>query len=516
MLISLNRARHKRAASLPHSGWTQTCIALVLIASILTGCGAFPNSETPTLTSNGYELDPVFWPMYKYWGGVDRFGQPISPVKIDGEVKTQFVEGCEMVFDNTKPKSEKYSFSPLGTKMVLEEQAVRRPKNPDIPFVDGHTTLPEFYALYEKLGPSLVGRPLTEPRHNLIRSRTEQFFENLGFYKIDGTDEVHLLAYGAWGCQGDCLSKKKGDPAIIDIQSYIDPIFRSFVDEVGADFTGFALTDLYLTQEGVWEQILENVVLQTDSRENPTHIGLRPIVRELSIQGDDPRPSEHLQGAFFYVTRGEDKGYDILFPYWNYLSAKGKDRIELTGVPISHDSKFMGQTYHQCFENVCLQYDPTAAEAARVRPEPLGYGYKTAFYPARAVQIAKPTNTNPLFSVTATPPQEKPRQPPKRAVSLRVWESYQTLEKKQNQQIQVWVLDNNQPVVNGIVRLTVSLPNSGDSEFEMPPTDTNGQSSLTLPKIKAANGVIIPYSACYVLNDELDVCVKDSFVIWDP
>jgi hypothetical protein len=49
----------------------------------------------------------------------------------------------------------------------------------------------------------------------------------------------------------------------------------------------------------------------------------------------------------------------------------------------------------------------------------------------------------------------------------------------------------------------------------MPPTDTDGQSSLLLPEIEALNGTIVPFKACYMAEQDLKVCVADIFVIWN-
>ena len=93
-------------------------------------------------------------------------------------------------------------------------------------------------------------------------------FENLGFYRLEGTPDVHLLAYGAWACVGKCSPSRPTGNSAIDIQSYIDPAFQNFVEKVGADFTGFALADAVQNNAGQWEQILENVVLIADSSED--------------------------------------------------------------------------------------------------------------------------------------------------------------------------------------------------------------------------------------------------------
>jgi hypothetical protein len=89
------------------------------------------------------------------------------------------------------------------------------------------------------------------------------------------------------------------------------------------------------------------------------------------------------------------------------------------------------------------------------------------------------------------------------------------MQEKQGQEIDIWVTENDQPVPDKVVELTVKTPDGGQTVFEMPPTDAIGQSSLMLPEIKALNGTIVPFKACYYAAEDLKVCVADIFVIWN-
>jgi hypothetical protein len=102
-----------------------------------------------------------------------------------------------------------------------------------------------------------------------------------------------------------------------------------------------------------------------------------------------------------------------------------------------------------------------------------------------------------------------------RQISLQVWERFLVVEQQQNQEISIWVLENDQPLSNMAVRVTLKLPDGLEQIYPMLPTDKSGQSSLLLPAIKAPNGTIIPYKACILAAPELSVCVADFFVIWE-
>ncbi len=149
----------------------------------------------------------------------------------------------------------------------------------------------------------------------------------------------------------------------IDILSYIDPVFQSFVTQYGADMTGFALTEAFASPDGKWEQILENVVLVADSRIDPQSVTLRPLSEKVHIMVEEPRSQGGDPEMYFYPVQ-ENKGYEIPLYFWDYIQKHGG--VPVTGVPVTHYSLLAGQVYHQCFTNLCLTYDSVGQSSRRV------------------------------------------------------------------------------------------------------------------------------------------------------
>ncbi len=276
-------------------------IALLLIACLGWACAKAPAPNSSYEYAGQFQVDPVFRAFYNYHGGEERLGKAISPPRKEGSATIQFLETGKMVFDPNAPERSKFRMAPLGLEMGITEPETPPPTNPELHYLNGHTIAPEFYPLYEKLGADMVGKPLTEEKLNLIRKRHEQYFENLGFYRIEGTTDVHLLAYGSWVCGDKCLEGSPLSQTSIDILSYIDPVFQGFVNQYGADMTGFALTEAYTSSDGKWEQIFENVVLVADSRINPQSVTLRPL-------------SEKVHIAVRRTTHPERRPEDVLLP----------------------------------------------------------------------------------------------------------------------------------------------------------------------------------------------------------
>jgi hypothetical protein len=506
-------------------------------------------------------VDPVFRAYYNYLGGEERLGRAISPVRKEGNATVQFLEAGKMVFDPNAPANSKFRMAPLGLEMDVSEPEMPPPSKPELHYLNGHTISPDFYPLYELLGADMVGKPLTEEKLNLIRRRHEQYFENLGFYRIEGTSEVHLLAYGTWVCGKKCSQGVPLAQATIDIQSYIDPVFQGFVTQHGADLTGFALTEAYASPDGKWEQILENVVLVADSRINPQSVSVRPLSEKVHIVAEEPRSPGGAPQMYFYPVQG-NKGYEIPLYFWDYIQKHGG--VQVAGVPVTHYALLQGQVYHQCFTNLCLTYDQSANEQVCVRPEPLGYAYRVLYYTVPEQANALPT------SGPATEPGQEPYLPPTEAspntpgsevlvkptplsfptavptgatsgvgpgatpwtteigpglptavggrqheIDMQVWERYLVVGQQQGQEISIWVVENDRSKVGLQADVTVKMPDGSEQIFPMPLTNASGQASLLLPAIEAPNGTIVPYKACIVAVADTRFCIADFFVIWN-
>jgi hypothetical protein len=538
-------------------------IALLLIACLGWACSKTPASNSPYDFAGQFQVDPVFRAYYNYHGGEELLGKAISPPRKEGSLTIQFLESGKLVFDPNAPERSRFRMAPLGLENAVREPDTPPPTNPAFHYSNGHTIAPEFYPLYETLGADMVGKPLTEEKLNLIRKRHEQFFENLGFYRIEGTTEVHLLAYGSWVCLDKCLESSPLSQNSIDILSYIDPVFQGFVNQYGVDMTGFALTGAYASSDGKWEQIFENVVLAADSRINPQSVALRPIAEKVHIMVEEPRsPSGDPEMYYYPVQEKENKGYEIPLYFWDYIQKHGG--VPVVGVPVTHYSLLAGQVYHQCFTNLCLIYDPSAVEHARVRPEPLGYPYRVLYYsspehtntlttstPASGSgmgpypsPVIKPTELQPstlgnetaveptplsfpTAGPTAVAPSAAPLmteigigQPPavsgsQREIDMQVWERYLVVGQQQGQEISIWVVENDRSMVGLQAEVTVKMPDGSEQIFPMPLTNARGQASLLLPAIEAPNGTIVPYKACILATADTRFCIADFFVIWN-
>jgi hypothetical protein len=462
--------------------------ALVFLSA---GCEQVDVGPLSTQVSEStYSIDPLFREFYDRLDGPNTLGMAISALDIQGNTKCQYTVGGLMVFDPLLPGPQRVHLAPLGVEMGIDEPDVPAPDQPGTHYINGHIIYADFVPLYEKLGgESVVGKPLTEVHYNPDKKRHEQYFENLGFYILDGegSDDVHLLAYGAWNCNNKC--RGDGQYGIVG-QPSVEPPISEAVSRLGSDFTGFPLTEAYIAPDGKVEQIFENVVLVIDLS-NPTRVELRPIQQKLSIMPDALTVKSNDKNMFFYAVNG-DKGYNIPLASLDYINQHGG--FEIFGAPISELTPVKDQVSRQCFVNLCLDRDASGV----IRPAPLGYTYKALFYQPVAQSLPEPA------------PETS------REIVIQVWAAHQKIASDKEQEISALITENNKPMVNVRPVLEVSMPDGSQKPYVMPPTGSDGQTHLSISPAQAQNGTLIPYQVCITSNAEKRVCVKDNYLVWNP
>lgn len=238
---------------------------LVLIAAfLLASCSQIEKKDI--IDDGSYTLDPIFERYYQELGGQGVLGPAISPLFSEDDEVYQYTTTCLLSYSQ---KTKQYRLASLGKELIVGELPVDCQENGEDLFKNGHNIYPEFNKKINSLGGlNAVGLPLTELRLNQKKHRYEQYFENLGFYQMadDPHGPVFLLAFGAWRC-GELCAVTPPLNSRIDIPVKKVAPFVIFIENVGIEYTGFALTEPYLSQDGNLEQVFENVILFV----NPDH-----------------------------------------------------------------------------------------------------------------------------------------------------------------------------------------------------------------------------------------------------
>jgi hypothetical protein len=476
----------------------QTGLFLLLVI-FLAACSGGESGPASLPTPEGVKsVDALFVEFYDHLGGAKILGPAISPIFSHGDRKYQYVQAGCMEYKLDAPDSERFQLSPLGLELGISEPPVPAPVQSDQLYVEGHIIYSGLVPFYRQLGGArFVGRPLTEVHYNQEKQRFEQYFENLGFYWMenDPPEKVSLLAYGAWKCDSKCRHKP---PMSAQIQvpllsaSMDGKVFREVVARLGADFTGFALSDPFIGNQGKLEQIYENLVL-VENPESPAQVSFQPLPEKIGITPGPLVKNNGVEGMIFWPVESE-QGYNVPQQFIEYITQHGGE--EISGLPISELALEDDQLFRQCFTNYCLDYHLVSNIPLdlRISPAPLGQQYLERYYPSEGDGFSESQAL--------------------RTISLQVWERYQFVGSNQAQEIGASIFDGKLPLRSIEPVLTLILPDGSQQSFYFPPTGDDGQTLLKLDPIEAQNGTLIPYQVCISsLTYEL-FCVKDSFVIW--
>lgn len=439
-----------------------------------------------------YPVDRIFRRFYNQLGGQNALGPAISPVFLHDGVVYQYVVAVLMAHDSTLPFGQQTHLAPLGLDMGISELPVPQPKQTEERYVGGHIISKDFVPFFDRFGgEDVVGEPLSEIIYDSEKKRFEQFFENLGFYRLENepTNSVHLLAYGAWKCSSSCRhSPPQG--SLIVLPSLNKVPFLGTVASLGSKFTGFALTEPYMATDGNLEQIYEHVVMIANP-EYPDRVSLRPIPEKVGISPDSLEQPSDDPNMFFYLINGES-GYNVPVLFMDYIKLHGG--VDITGAPITRLTQQSELVYRQCFKHLCLDELKDPFDNSQIQPAPLGYTYRELFY--------EPTAG--AFDFRLFP-----------EVSIQIWESYPLVAPDQEQEIGVSIFSNNDPLPDAQPVLILTMPDGSKSAYPMPPTGDDGQTRLRLEPINADNGTLIPYQVCVVMIGEQNFCVMDSYLVWN-
>lgn len=465
-------------------------VVSILLLAFLAACGIGKNDNLASMEGT-YPVDPLFRKFYQQVGGRETLGPAITPIFEHESIFYQYTIGALMMYDPQYSSDQRFRLAPLGLDMGVYEVPVPIPDQVNGRYVDGHVIDEKFVPLYERMGGrSVVGKPLTEVYKNADKNRYEQYFENIGFYWIEGdaSDAVYLLAYGAWKCEKYCRASAPENSSIQLPSRFAEPFVKT-VARLGLDFTGLALTPPYLAPEGQLEQTYENIVLVIHPSQ-PEIVRLLPVPERVGIERDVLMPALREPDLYFYPYE-EELGYNIPASFMEYIQAHAG--IDFVGIPLTQMIQLDDGTFQQCFVNLCLQGQRGPNGSIEVSPLPLGEKYRDLFYDAQAS----------VFDAEAA-----------LDITIQIWEGFPMVSPNQKQEIGVVIYGNGRPLSDLEPVLELSLPDSVRKSYTLPPTDEKGETQLILDPLEADNGTLVPYKVCLSTQNEQMFCVMDSYLIW--
>lgn len=491
-------------------------LLIPLIVSLLVLAMVACTQETPSVQGQrrkGHQIDGPFIEFYERLGGSNVLGPAISKPWSEGQRTLQYTEKALLVFDPLSPAPLRVRLYPLSTEMGFQDPPENKPENPAALYMNGHVVDPAFVPLYEQMGgPRTVGMPTTTIHYNPDLSRYEQYFETVAFYRLEGdaVGRAHLLSLGLYRCDEQCRSDPAGEQPLFDINGRValdpslQPPFKQAVESIGRDLTGFALDRPDLVNGRV-ELPMENLVLMINFDDVNT-AWPAPIGRVL-YQPHPPVPERQEPGFMFYeVANG--LGYHVPEYFWDYLSGHGG--IPVSGFPITELTSYSDQVRHQCFENLCLEYQDGV-----VRPLPIGYAYLTQWKTSEPLPEPLKQTEIPMEPEPEKQPEPEPTVPLPSRITMSVWVKNTILGSDEEQEVGVRVMGNGEALEGVQPTLIVTYPDGHQEATSMPLTFPDGISTQILPPMDAHNGQLILFDLCLERASGEMLCVQDEYLIWN-
>jgi hypothetical protein len=478
-----------------HTFFTAVLTGVILLF-LTSGCaGTQTSTITPSIdfVSCHLQVDPLFREFFLTLGGQEVMGCAISPVFEQGEITNQFTEAGLLRYNPTQPTSQQFSLAPLGKQSKLADPPLAIQDQEDPPVLDGMIIFDRFISRFKLMGGTrFVGRPISQPVVDQEYDRIIQFFENAVFYTSasDAKDRAHLLRLGTIFCGDICPDLSRGVDAIGNAQ-YSEPFLKEIL-RLGTDLTGKAESDYYRTADGYIEQIYTNVVVRA-ALLPPYHVTLQPVPAWVGYNDSLPfyQPAVRVDdaGLIFNKLDNSELGFNEAVIFEQFVATHGSKAM--SGA-VTSQIFAVDKIYRQCYVNYCLDYNP---ETQTIQPAPLGLQYLKLRPPEQAAK------DNLVF---------KPGD-----VLLRVVESKPLISSTEQQKVvvQVFQKGDQYPIPNLDAIISLVLPDGSETEFMMPPTNSQGKTNLLLPPILAANGTLIPFKVC-LFTASTPVCSQETFTIW--
>lgn len=476
-------------------------LCLALSISWLSACQAPAAVDPAPIEGTTYEIAPVFREFHTALGGDEVIGPAISQLFLYQELECQYTLNSLMCQNPLLSGSERFMLYPLGKAFDLKFTGTEINGDPAARVVNGITVFEDFVPLFDQLsGEQYAGKPITGVNINYKQQRIEQYFENVGFYRMmnDPAGEARLLAYGAFACDQKCsypphVEAMLSDPA----ETIIDQPFKTLLDEmeIGSAF-GVPLTQPYIAADGALEQVYSNVVIYSPA-EKPDKIRLRAITSELGIEIEKPIPQSHKRDetiVFYAIKNG--KGHHVPVKVDKFVTNHGGRK--LSGDPISEPAEIEPGIIQQCFANYCLQYEPEAEKGEQVRLVTLGLQY--------------------LELIESSIAQVNPSEISDDTVSLILSEKYEKLPVKEKQRIHLQLLlkEDQRPLSGIESTLDIRLPDGTHYTAGIGATDKDGRAKIEVPVLKGIrNGQLVIYTVCLITGSSTPVCAEGSYLVWN-
>ena len=438
------------------------------------------NFDPSDVVVNGHIINPKFLSKYEELGGELIVGRPITEARynLDYDRYEQYFENLGF-FIKTDDLDEQVHLMAYGA-FICDHQCRFQAHQWSIPSIKPPLQEP-FASTIAILGSSVVGKPLTDP-YLSEDGKLEVIFENLVLnVEPTGYEPVSKVFQPNGGLPSELaegITKIPREDVTLNLRLWVPQVL-------------FSIPGISVNYEGQISFSLSLPIVVNQGRENAPKVTVRPIVEMVGINRrpfvrDDQNP------LMVFFTIENDLGHQVPIFFYSYIERLGG--FKLSGDPISEVYAIEGGKFRQCFENLCLDFDPNAPVEGQLSIAPLGISYKNLYYD-QMEGVKEPQVIEDI--------------------GIQVWESESFVSSKDKQEIHTVITKDGLPSQDREPILIISLPDNSQIEYYFPPTDEDGWSHLVMPPISAPTGTLIPYKVCLPEIERDNICVSDNYLIWD-
>jgi len=470
-----------------------TFILYIAFALTLATCVPVPPPQSFT-TDSGLTVAPDFEGFYNRYDGLRTLGNPISPEILENGIRVQYFESGRLEYHPQLPEGSQVILSNLGKELYgIEPCLPVENVEPGALYFSStcHSVSPQFSGFFlEYGGVSFFGYPISEM---YIRDgRFVQHFERatIVWHKSELPEYgFNLAGIGSRVCpQSICGDLPPGPYAPAFSESLPKPVdataIQSFYESHnGQTLFGAPIGGPHLSEDGVVEQVYENVILYT----NPSaaeKVSLRPLGLTRLGAADGPVPQTDAPNSFY----SNIYGHNVTGAIYTFFSAHGG--LDFFGHPLT-EMRIEDGYLVQYFENTAITWRSTSQGS---QLHNLGQLSSTQNFPSVS-NLPVPSNPPKMLSLTTQP-------------VYAAYDVYSGLP----QTLKALVRDENRaPIPGANVVFTVKTPNGDQQYASVTNADGTATASFTLNSYKATEP--INYSA-RVSYGHLSTSNKGQFLPW--
>ena len=167
------------------------------------------------------------------FGGEEILGPGISAISIEEGATRQYFQAGLIAIDPLAAGSDHFRLELLSLGFDITEDIFPKIESTQGRIINVYLIISDFLEIYERLGGArIVGKPISSVQYNPFKGRVEQYYENLGFYRLKNEPVIRTMPYGVYACDKNCRNPELTNEIPIRQPILPPPFLSLFVAEL--------------------------------------------------------------------------------------------------------------------------------------------------------------------------------------------------------------------------------------------------------------------------------------------